>query len=602
MIQRDSQAQGKTNRRVAMFNGKRLSGWMALAVFATVGGAMVATDPAFAKMDVDNLTISGEVRERYEFRTNDTFNAGQGHFGTASFASTGGAVKAQKGNESGASQRIRVGVAYDLTPDVSFFAQMQDARSFGSECFGANAGGSSGAQCVSQVNSNQNGIDLHQGYVQVKNVLIQGLSLKAGRQEIKFGDHRLFGDFAWSQQGNAFDGVRLTQSSAIADLDVFWARIIDPSATAFQAGNNNIQFPAAQTGGNGTKVGAGQAGNNQDIYGAYLTLKPVKSWTIEPYYFLLQDARATQVGNTAVTAATGATVVQPSTFSSALGAQAPAQTRNFLGGRINGKAGAGVVMDFTYEGNYQFGSIASNCERNKTNGACGDSTLAGGQNVLRRSVTGDREAHINATQQAIKTGITFDAVPMKPRLGFEFDYASGDKCANVNAANTNGCNLDQRRHVNTADNLFPTNHFKYGAMDLMSWRNMVAYQFVFDVKPSTVSKFQVNYNVLRLASVTDNWYRAGQATYFTSKATNQAASLGQEIDLSYWHTFKEKFKFEIGYGHFFAGEYLTKSASGSSTSGPGAFSNTQGSFSNGFGNQTHIVGQNWGYVMGSILF
>ena len=56
-----------------MFNGKRLSGWMALAVFATVGGAMVAADPAFAKTDVDKLTISGEIRERYEIRTNASF-------------------------------------------------------------------------------------------------------------------------------------------------------------------------------------------------------------------------------------------------------------------------------------------------------------------------------------------------------------------------------------------------------------------------------------------------------------------------------------------------------------------------------------------------
>ena len=62
MLQRDSQAQGTTNRRVAMFNGKRLSGWMALAVFATVGGAMVAADPAFAALDVDKLTIGGKIR------------------------------------------------------------------------------------------------------------------------------------------------------------------------------------------------------------------------------------------------------------------------------------------------------------------------------------------------------------------------------------------------------------------------------------------------------------------------------------------------------------------------------------------------------------
>ncbi len=100
-----------------MFNGKRLSGWMALAVFATVGGAMVATDPAFAKTDVDKLTIGGEIRERYEVRTNATFNAGQSNFGTGPGGTRN--VLANKGNESIGSHRVRVNVGYDLTPDVA---------------------------------------------------------------------------------------------------------------------------------------------------------------------------------------------------------------------------------------------------------------------------------------------------------------------------------------------------------------------------------------------------------------------------------------------------------------------------------------------------
>src|SRR5881397_3412368 len=91
-----------------------VSGWLTLAVFATVGGVMVASDPAFAKVDTDQLTIGGEVRIRYEVRNNTSFNSA-------------GA------NESAASHRVRVNVGYDLTPDVSFFAQIQDARIYGGE-------------------------------------------------------------------------------------------------------------------------------------------------------------------------------------------------------------------------------------------------------------------------------------------------------------------------------------------------------------------------------------------------------------------------------------------------------------------------------------
>src|SRR6266571_6295247 len=110
----DNEAQGTINRRVAMHIKRRVSGWLTLAVLA-VGGAMVASDPAFAKVDVDNLTIGGEARIRYEGRNNTSLSSN---------------IKA---NESAASHRIRVNVGYDLTPDVSFFAQIQDERIYGSE-------------------------------------------------------------------------------------------------------------------------------------------------------------------------------------------------------------------------------------------------------------------------------------------------------------------------------------------------------------------------------------------------------------------------------------------------------------------------------------
>src|SRR3989442_4416482 len=110
----DNEAQGTINRRVAMHIKRRVSGWLTLAVLA-VGGAMVASDPAFAKVDVDNLTIGGEARIRYEGRNNTALNSNI------------------KSNESAGSHRIRVNVGYDLTPDVSFFAQIQDVRIYGTE-------------------------------------------------------------------------------------------------------------------------------------------------------------------------------------------------------------------------------------------------------------------------------------------------------------------------------------------------------------------------------------------------------------------------------------------------------------------------------------
>jgi len=504
----DNEAQGTINRRVAMHIKRRVSGWLTLAVFA-VGGAMVASDPAFAKVDVDNLTIGGEARVRYEYRTSVYF---------------GGTT----GNLSYATDRIRVNVGYDLTPDVSFFAQIQDARAWGGEITGG-AGGqaNSGIGAVSSANqtfgANVNGIDLHQGYIQLRNVLVPGLSVKAGRQEIIFGDHRLFGNFGWSQIGNSFDAVRLTHSMPIADVDVFWARIADTG----NAGLVGAQGGVALTGAAGAAVFGTR---NQDIYGLYVTLKPIPSWTIEPYYFLLQDTRPAVVGN----------------FNTV--PQAADQTRSTVGGRINGKAGG---LDATAELAWQFGGASS-----------------GASQV--------HNLHINAWAGVFKAGYTFDPVPMKPRVGIEIDYASGSNC-------TTTCGKDH-----TFDNLYPTNHGQYSYMDLMAWRNMVRYMAMFDVKPDAVSKLQVNFSIDRLANHLDNWYRANQTAYATTLATNTSSSLGRELDVHYYRTIKEKFKFEIGAGHFWAGSYTN--AANLNTVNGGTAGGTNGS------------GQNWGYVMGSVLF
>src|SRR5213080_326509 len=102
------------NRRVVM-RGNKLAGWFALGAFAMVGG-MVATDPAFAKVDVDKFTIGGEARIRYEYRVGATFGTpattstalGQNGCGVAAQC-TGG-----QANESAASSRVRVNVGYDL--------------------------------------------------------------------------------------------------------------------------------------------------------------------------------------------------------------------------------------------------------------------------------------------------------------------------------------------------------------------------------------------------------------------------------------------------------------------------------------------------------
>ena len=186
---------------------------------------------------------------------------------------------------------------------------------------------------------------------------------------------------------------------------------------------------------------------------------------------------------------------------------------------------------------------------------------------------------INAWQAAVKGGVTLP-VPMKPRIGAEFDYASGSD------------NRDGSGGRHTAEGLFPTNHLHYGYMDRAAWKNIVDYQGNLKVHPTKTSNVKVAFHILRLANPRDNWYTAAQGTGGggISDVTNQAASLGQEIDVVYSQKFKKgKLGLQIGYGHFFSGEYNKRSANG--TGG-----NSGQTVANG------NVDQDWGYISLSTKF
>jgi hypothetical protein len=333
--------------------------------------------------------------------------------------------------------------------------------------------------------SNEKNLDLHQGYFMVKN-LAGPLTLTLGRQEMLFGDSRLVGNFGWSNVGRSFDGLRLTYLQPLLRTD-FWATITK-------------EF--------GANVGADPAFSpsnreSQQFYGLYTSIKtdPV---SIEPYFMYLRDT-----GNAGEVDATTGKLVSDITAPAARG-----QNRITIGLRINGK-GAGDAVDFTGEAAYQLGTMEA------------------------RGTT--PKSDISAYALAAKAGYTLP-LPLMPRIGIEYDRASGDKNP-----------TDDR--AQTFENLFPTNHIHYGIMDYVGWRNMQDLRLSLGIKPDKASGVALDYHLFSLAEKTDNWYRASGAP-FRSKPGNSKSDLGQEIDLVAYTTVKEKVRLEAGYGHFFPGNYV----------------------------------------------
>ncbi len=119
------------------------------------------------------FTFSGEFRPRTELLSNGykTLNSD----GSDAILST--------------SQRTRLNTKF-VSENYTFFVSLQDVRVWGD---------------VKQLNSaDKNGLAIHEAWGQVN---FNGFALKAGRQEIVYDDHRMFGSVGWAQQARSHDAL-----------------------------------------------------------------------------------------------------------------------------------------------------------------------------------------------------------------------------------------------------------------------------------------------------------------------------------------------------------------------------------------------------------
>ena len=206
----------------------------------------------------------------------------------------------------------------------------------------------------------------------VRNFMVPNLTVKAGRQLVVWGNHRMFGHFDWNNVGWSHDGLTLNYKlGKSTNLQVGWLRTAESNCQNPNSGNCN----------------SGTATNDGDVVYVRAPMK-VAGMVLEPTYIWHSGGTGPAGGTMA-----GRTAPRPSD-----------QSRHTLGGRAVKKFSAGSArVDATMEGYYQFGEI-------------GD------------GVTG-RNLDIQAWAFHIDGGITLP-VPMQPRLSAEFNTASGDSDAN----------------------------------------------------------------------------------------------------------------------------------------------------------------------------
>jgi hypothetical protein len=149
----------------------------------------------------------------------------------------------------------------------------------------------------------------------------------------------------------------------------------------------------------------------------------------------------------------------------------------------------------------------------------------------------------------LQGGYTFEDLWATPRLGAEFDYASGDDNPNDG---THG----------TFDTLFPTPHKFFGMMDLFSLQNIQDLGVNLTLKPTKRMSVALMGNAFWLAHTHDSFYNAsGVARATGGYGINPGYSpfVGTEISLVAGYAVTSFAQVEAGYGHFFSGDYIAQS-------------------------------------------
>ncbi|MDP8205658.1 MAG: alginate export family protein [Candidatus Electryonea clarkiae] len=71
------------------------------------------------------------------------------------------------------------------------------------------------------------GGDFHQAYMKVNNFIRDGVSVKIGRMEMKYGDERIIGAVGWSNVGRVFEGIVIRNETETWWADLFYTNQVE---------------------------------------------------------------------------------------------------------------------------------------------------------------------------------------------------------------------------------------------------------------------------------------------------------------------------------------------------------------------------------------
>lgn len=146
-------------------------------------------------------------------------------------------------------------------------------------------------------------------------------------------------------------------------------------------------------------------------------------------------------------------------------------------------------------------------------------------------------------------GHTFEQFDRKPRVYFEYNYASGDKNS-------------KDGHIGTFDMIYPTAHDRWGMADQIGWRNIHDVHPAFEMRLHSKFLFKAGYHSYWLASATDGLYAANGTLTARLPTGSGGTRVGQEVDVQGVWQILPTLRVQPGFGDLEPGAFLKAATQG----------------------------------------
>jgi hypothetical protein len=157
---------------------------------------------------------------------------------------------------------------------------------------------------------------------------------------------------------------------------------------------------------------------------------------------------------------------------------------------------------------------------------------------------------IHAGAGIVKVAHVFDSLPWKPRLGGEFDYATGDPHRNPN-------------RISTYDQQYPSNHNAFGLVDLFGFQNIWERRINLDLGPTKNFSLLFQGEALGVPSRFDSVYDGAAGVVVQPPAHGFATNkIGDGFDASAKYVFHDYWVVNAGVGHFFPASLMSANTHG----------------------------------------